>query len=76
MAEWVFPTPQQDYEKHMHVLYTEFEKRQLRFLEEKVENLIKKRRDYEAYYYRPVSAKNLRISREATDYLSSIWGDN
>lgn len=76
MAKWIFATPQQDYEKHLHVLYTENEKRQLRFLEEKVEQLIRKRRDYEAYYYRPVTAKGLRISKEAADYLQSIWGDN
>lgn len=72
----MFATPQQDYEKGLHVLFTEYEKQQLRFLEQKVQDLIQKRRDYEAYYYRPVSAKNLRISKEATDYLSSIWGDN
>lgn len=76
MARWIFATPQQDYEKYLHVLYVEHEKKQLRFLEEKVKNLIRDRRDYEAYYYRPVTAKNFRISKEAADYLQSIWGDN
>lgn len=76
MARYIFPTPQQDYERRLHVLYTEHEKTQLRFLEEKVQNLIKERRDYQAYYYRPVSAKNLRISKEAMNHLESIWGDN
>lgn len=37
---------------------------------------MQKRRDYQAYYYREVTAKNLRISKEATDYLATIWGDN
>lgn len=72
----MYATPQQDYEKTLHVLYVENEKRQLRFLEEKVENLMKERRDYQAYYYRPVTAKNLRVSRAATDYLETLWGDN
>ncbi|XP_055319673.1 NADH dehydrogenase [ubiquinone] 1 beta subcomplex subunit 5, mitochondrial isoform X2 [Sitodiplosis mosellana] len=76
MSRYIFPTPQQDYEKTLHVLYVENEKKQLRFLEEKVENLMKERRDYQAYYYRPVTAKNLRVSRAATDFLESLWGDN
>lgn len=76
MARWIFATPQQDYEKHLHMIYVENEKRQLRFLEDKVKDLIRVRRDYEAYYYRPVTAKNLRISKEAADYLTTIWGDN
>lgn len=75
MARYVFPTPQQDYEKRMHVIYVDHEKRQLLFLEEKIQKLIKKRRDYEAYYYRPVSAKDFRLSKEAISYLQSIWGD-
>lgn len=76
MARWILTTPQQDYEKHLHVLYIDQQKRELKYLEEKVENLIKQRRDYEAYYYRPVSAKHLRISKQAENYLSTIWGDN
>lgn len=76
MARYIFQTPQQDYEKYLHVLYVENETRQLRFLEAKVQNLIKKRRDYEAYYYRPVTAKNLRISKDASDYLETLWGDS
>lgn len=76
MARWIFATPQQEYEKMLHLLYVENEKKQLRFLEEKVYNLMQERRDYQAYFYRPVTAKNLRISKAATDYLESIWGDN
>lgn len=76
ISRYIYATPQQDYEKTLHVLYVENEKKQLRFLEEKVENLMKERRDYQAWYYRPVTAKNLRISRAANDFLESIWGDN
>lgn len=76
MARYIYMTPQQDYEKHLHVIYVENEKRQLRFLEERVRELIRQRRDYEAYWYHPVTAKNLRISKDATNYLQSIWGDN
>lgn len=76
MARYIYPTPQQEYEKHLHVIYVENEKRQLRFLEERVKELIRQRRDYEAYWYHPVTAKNLRISRDATNYLQTLWGDN
>lgn len=75
MARYIYPSLQQDYEKRMHCLYIEDQKVQLRHLEDKVMKLIRERRDYEAWYYRPVTAKNVRISKEATEYLESIWGD-
>lgn len=76
LSRYIYSSPQQDYEKRLHAIYVENEKIQLRFLEEKVENLIRDRRDYQAYYYRPVTAKNLRVSKEAWEYLQEIWGDN
>lgn len=76
MARYMFQSPQQDYEKRMHVIYINHEKRMLGFLEDKVKKLIKQRRDYEAFYYRPVSAKDFRLSKEASTYLQSLWGDD
>lgn len=75
MARRIYSPPQQDYERRLHAIYVENEKIQLRFLEEKVQNLIRDRRDYQAYYYRPVTAKNLRVSKEAFNYLQTLWGD-
>jgi NADH dehydrogenase (ubiquinone) 1 beta subcomplex subunit 5 len=40
-----------------------------------VKQKIAERRDYQAYYYRPVMAKYHRISREAFEYVDSIRGD-
>lgn len=75
MAKWIYPSPQERYERHLHVMYVYEETRQLMFLEDKVKQLIKKRRDYEAFYYKPVSAKDIRLSKQAINYLESIWGD-
>lgn len=75
MAKWIYASPQERYERAMHAHYVNEEMRQLMFLDDKVKRLIKKRRDYEAYYYKPVSAKDHRLSKEAINYLESIWGD-
>lgn len=75
MAKWIYPSPQERYERALHNFYIYEEMRQLMFLEDKVKQLIKKRRDYEAFYYTPVSAKDVRLSKKAINYLESIWGD-
>lgn len=69
-------TPQQDYEKMLHLLYEENERIQLRKLERQIKNKMAKRKDYQAYYYQPVSAEYLRVSKEAATFLESIWGDS
>lgn len=75
LARYFYAPPQQDYEKMLHVIYEESERKQLRLLEHKVRAKMAERHDYQAYYYRPVTAKYLRVSKEAADYLESIWGD-
>lgn len=85
-------SPQEDYEKYLHHLYVEEEKRQIRllkfesmflfrwevkvrffrFLTDNVQEKIKERGDYQAYYYRPVLGKYHRVTREVSDYLESI----
>lgn len=59
----------------MHYLYEENERIQLRKLAKKIQNKMAERKDYQAYYYQPVTAKYLRVSKEAADYLESIWGN-
>lgn len=67
--------PQQQYETALHVIYEESERQKLRELTAKVKRLIKERKDYKAYYYVPVTAKYLRVSKDAADFLESSWGD-
>ncbi|XP_055376881.1 NADH dehydrogenase [ubiquinone] 1 beta subcomplex subunit 5, mitochondrial [Condylostylus longicornis] len=76
LAQYVYPSPQQEYEKMCHFLYEENEKAQLRKLEAQIKEKMASRNDYQAYYYRPAIAKYHRISKEAADYLESIRGDN
>ncbi|XP_044741811.1 NADH dehydrogenase [ubiquinone] 1 beta subcomplex subunit 5, mitochondrial-like [Chrysoperla carnea] len=75
LARYVFPNPQQEYEKLMHLLYEEHETALIRKLEKDVRAKMAERNDYQAYYYRPGIAKYHRASREAADYLKSIRGD-
>ncbi|XP_044732257.1 NADH dehydrogenase [ubiquinone] 1 beta subcomplex subunit 5, mitochondrial-like [Chrysoperla carnea] len=75
LAQYIFPNPQQEYEKMMHYLYEEHEKIQIRNLEKKIRNLMNERHDYQAWYYRPGIAKYHRASKEAADYLLSLRGD-
>ncbi|XP_066997029.2 NADH dehydrogenase [ubiquinone] 1 beta subcomplex subunit 5, mitochondrial isoform X2 [Anabrus simplex] len=75
LARYVFPSPQQEYEKLMHYTFEEDEKAKIRLLERKIREKMAERNDYQAYYYRPVMAKYVRISKEASDYLESLRGD-
>lgn len=76
MAKYIYPPPQQHYEKFLHALYVEHEKVQLRHLESKILKLMRERKDHKAYYYLPVSAKNVRISREQLKDLEQVIGDD
>lgn len=75
LARYIYPSPQQEYEKMMHNLYEENEKAQIKGVEQKVRAKMSERNDYQAYYYRPAIAKYHRVSKEAADYLESIRGD-
>ncbi|KAH9376918.1 hypothetical protein HPB48_002767 [Haemaphysalis longicornis] len=57
IAKWFKENPQQSYEKKMHALQTELEKSRLREAQDKVQDLIKKRGDYQAWYYVPYDSK-------------------
>ncbi|KAF4524405.1 hypothetical protein B566_EDAN009321 [Ephemera danica] len=75
-ARYIYTNPQQEYEKFMHLLYEEEEKRQMRLLEKKIKGKMAERSDYQAYYYRPAIAKYHRINKEdAVEYRERL-GDN
>lgn len=76
LARYIYPNPQQVYEKNLHFLYEESECIALRKLEQKVKNHMQERRDYQAFYYRPITTKYLKVSKEATDHLNAVQGDN
>ncbi|XP_058463325.1 NADH dehydrogenase [ubiquinone] 1 beta subcomplex subunit 5, mitochondrial [Malaya genurostris] len=75
IARYILPNPQQDYEKILHMLYEENEKREMLELEKQVRNKMAERNDYQSYYYRPAIGKYHRVAKEAADYLESIRGD-
>uniref|UniRef100_A0A023FV23 NADH dehydrogenase [ubiquinone] 1 beta subcomplex subunit 5, mitochondrial n=1 Tax=Amblyomma parvum TaxID=251391 RepID=A0A023FV23_AMBPA len=65
-AKYFKESPQQSYEKRMHVLQTEHEKIQLRKLQAKVEQLIADRGDYQAWYFVPSDSKYTKYYQEKT----------
>ncbi|XP_049767156.1 NADH dehydrogenase [ubiquinone] 1 beta subcomplex subunit 5, mitochondrial [Schistocerca cancellata] len=75
LARYLFPNPQQEYEKFLHYSYEEDEKAKIRKLEKEIKAKMAERSDYQAYYYRPAIAKYHRISKEASNYLESLRGD-
>lgn len=60
IARYMVPSEQQDYEKMCHAVFEEHEKARIRLLERKIKKSMAKNQDYEAYYYKPVTAKYLR----------------
>lgn len=75
IARYIYPNPQQEYEKFLHYTFEEEEKAKIRKLEKEIKAKMAERNDYQAYYYRPAIAKYHRISREAAEYLESLRGD-
>ncbi|CAD7003113.1 NADH dehydrogenase [ubiquinone] 1 beta subcomplex subunit 5, mitochondrial [Ceratitis capitata] len=75
IARYIYPSPQQEYEKALHHIFEENEKAMIRQLEKDVRAKMAERNDYKAYYYRPAIAKYHRISKEAADHLESLRGN-
>uniref|UniRef100_A0A6M2E217 NADH dehydrogenase [ubiquinone] 1 beta subcomplex subunit 5, mitochondrial n=1 Tax=Xenopsylla cheopis TaxID=163159 RepID=A0A6M2E217_XENCH len=75
IARYIHPSPQQEYEKYMHLLYEENEKKQLRILTEQINNKMYQRQDYYGSYYQPVTAKYIRISKEYADISKELEDD-
>lgn len=76
IARYIHPSPQQEYEKMCHFIHEESEKLKLRELESRVKAMIGERRDYQAYYYKDVTAKYHRIAHKTAKELEAIYGDN
>ncbi|XP_060527422.1 NADH dehydrogenase [ubiquinone] 1 beta subcomplex subunit 5, mitochondrial [Cylas formicarius] len=72
IARYIMNNPQQDYEKYCHYIFVEEEKKRLRFLEKEIEAKIAERDDYQAYYYKPVTAKYQRVIKESADTIKHI----
>lgn len=69
-------SPQEDYEKMCHFLYEESKKMELRQLEKDIKAKMAERRDYQAYYYRPIIAKYHRVAKEVAEELEALAGDH
>lgn len=76
LARYVYPSPQEDYEKFLHFLYEEDEKRKMRKVNQQVLEKMKTRSDYQAFYYRPITSKYHVKSREVFESFESVQGNN
>ncbi|XP_064459532.1 NADH dehydrogenase [ubiquinone] 1 beta subcomplex subunit 5, mitochondrial-like [Ornithodoros turicata] len=74
-ARYVYPYPQQNYEKMMHYLQTEHERVQLRAIEEKVRFLMKERGDYQSWYYIPYESKYTKADLRDAEANADAAGD-
>lgn len=75
ISRYVYNSPQQEYEKYCHFLYVEQEKMKLRRLEAQVKEKMAERADYQAYYYRPATAKYHRVAKQVAEELESLQGE-
>uniref|UniRef100_A0A1B6MCI3 NADH dehydrogenase [ubiquinone] 1 beta subcomplex subunit 5, mitochondrial n=1 Tax=Graphocephala atropunctata TaxID=36148 RepID=A0A1B6MCI3_9HEMI len=76
IAQYLQAGYQQDYEKYMHYMFEEDEKAKMRRVAKEIKNKMAERHDYQAYYYRPVTAKYFRETREITQKTKEIMGEN
>ncbi|XP_022250993.1 NADH dehydrogenase [ubiquinone] 1 beta subcomplex subunit 5, mitochondrial-like [Limulus polyphemus] len=73
-ARYIYPSPEQEYEKTLHFLNEEKEKAELRLLEKKVRQLMEQRGDYKAWYYIPAPAKHHRYDRKEAEEFDDSRG--
>lgn len=66
----------QEYEKFMHFIDEECQKAKLRDLEKQIVKKMAERKDYQAYYYRPMVNKYLRINKQTGEELYDRIGDD
>lgn len=76
MARYIYPSPQQEYEKMLHNIWEEQEKMGVRKLEKQIREKMAERNDYQAYYYKPATAKYHRVAKQAANELEALEGDN
>lgn len=66
----------QEYEKFLHFLDEEKQKIKLRKLEAEIVKKMAERADYQAYYYKPLVNKYLRINKKTGEELIERMGDD
>ncbi|NP_001124377.1 lethal(3)neo18 [Bombyx mori] len=76
IARYIHNNPQQDYEKFMHFLDEEQQRIKLRALEKEIIKKMAERQDYQAYYYKPMVNKYLRMNKKTGDELYNRIGDD
>lgn len=76
LSQYLYPSPQQDYEKYLHFIAEEKEKIMLRRIENEIKAKMAERNDYQAYYYRPAMGKYHRIAKEEKEKMDAISGDD
>ncbi|KAL1123601.1 hypothetical protein AAG570_002677 [Ranatra chinensis] len=74
MARYIYTSPQQEYEKYLHQLYEEDEKMKMRKLEKDIKTKMQERKDYQAFYYVPITGKYARISKKDAEAVGEITG--
>jgi NADH dehydrogenase (ubiquinone) 1 beta subcomplex subunit 5 len=69
LARYLFPSPQQEYEKYLHYIYREKQLQKVRLLEQRVNDAIAKNHDYRSSsYFREIyGAKYLYKYRQHMD---------
>ncbi|KAI8439606.1 hypothetical protein MSG28_013333 [Choristoneura fumiferana] len=67
---------QYEYEKFMHFIDEEQQKVKLRQLEKDILAKMQERQDYQAYYYRPMVNKYLRIEKKVAEEMRDRLGDD
>ncbi|KAJ0174538.1 hypothetical protein K1T71_009646 [Dendrolimus kikuchii] len=76
IARYIHTSPQQEYEKFMHCIDEEQQRIKLRRLEKQIVEKMAERKDYQAYYYKPMVNKYLRINKKTGDELYDRLGDD
>uniref|UniRef100_A0A2A4JWP4 NADH dehydrogenase [ubiquinone] 1 beta subcomplex subunit 5, mitochondrial n=1 Tax=Heliothis virescens TaxID=7102 RepID=A0A2A4JWP4_HELVI len=76
IARYIHQSPQQDYEKFMHVIDEERQRQKIRKLEQQIIKKMAERQDYQAYYYKPMVNKYLRINKKTGEEMYDRMGDD
>lgn len=74
LARYIYNSPQQEYEKYLHYVTEEKERMMLRAVEASIKEKMAERRDYQAYYYKPVIGNYHRASKEEVDFMYKLRG--
>jgi len=75
LARYFFTSHQEDYERNLFYIVEEEEKRKMRFLAWRVEELMAHRGDYPNYFVKPtILGKYLRYNIADVDYIKEIHG--